>query len=85
VPFSGGLLLGNDFVKELYVHMGFHPTWKFREVHELIFKEGLLERATDLSKPAADFRKTIALESFQSADADRIEKWIEQTFSLRYK
>jgi hypothetical protein len=25
VPFSGGLLLGDDFLWDLYVHMGFHP------------------------------------------------------------
>src|SRR5438093_278670 len=35
VPFSGGLLLGADFLWGLYVHLGFHPAWKFREVHEL--------------------------------------------------
>ncbi|HEV8061785.1 MAG TPA: hypothetical protein VGP68_18045 [Gemmataceae bacterium] len=36
--YSGGLLLAQDFIKELYVHMGFHPAWKYREVYELIFR-----------------------------------------------
>ena len=42
VPFTGGLLLTRDFIEELYVHMGFHPAWKYREVHELIFRAGEL-------------------------------------------
>src|SRR5262245_49494675 len=38
IPFTGGLLIARDFVRELYVHMGFHPAWKYREVHELLFE-----------------------------------------------
>ncbi len=30
VAFSGGILLGDEFIVDLYVHMGFHPGWKFR-------------------------------------------------------
>jgi hypothetical protein len=33
IAFTGGLLIGRDFIRELYVHMGFHPAWKFREVY----------------------------------------------------
>ncbi len=42
VDFTGGLLLGEGFIGELYVHMGFHPAWKYRVVKELIFKSGKL-------------------------------------------
>jgi hypothetical protein len=29
IPFSGGILIAKDFIEELYVHMGFHPAWKY--------------------------------------------------------
>jgi hypothetical protein len=35
VDITGGLLLGRDFIRELYVHMGFHPAWKYRHVVEV--------------------------------------------------
>src|SRR4051812_48640333 len=34
VAFSGGLLLARDFIREHYVHMGFHPAWKYATVIE---------------------------------------------------
>ena len=40
IKLTGGLLIADDFIAELYVHMGFHPAWKYKEVHELIFDEG---------------------------------------------
>src|SRR5580765_7756635 len=42
VAFTGGLLLAEGFIRELYVHMGFHPAWKFQKVRELLFEEGRL-------------------------------------------
>lgn len=46
VPLSGGLLLGEGFIQELYVHMGFHPAWKYLHVIELIFEGGQLHKRT---------------------------------------
>ncbi|MFC4160420.1 hypothetical protein [Chitinimonas lacunae] len=60
LPFSGGLLLGRDFVPELYVHMGFHPAWKYREVVELHFVDGVLAQREDRSAAMAQFRATLA-------------------------
>jgi hypothetical protein len=48
--YCGGLLLGADFISELYVHMGFHPAWKYRRVHELLFESGRLTKAVDRSE-----------------------------------
>jgi hypothetical protein len=88
IPFSGGLLLGDDFVRGLYVHMGFHPAWKFRTVHELLFERGKLVRETDRSAVMAEFRETLAgrpLEPLDPGDDEAIERWVEQCFSLKYK
>ena len=33
IDYGGGILIGNGFIDELYEHMGFHPAWKYGEVH----------------------------------------------------
>ena len=47
--FTGELLLAKDFMGHRYVHMGFHPAWKYQHVLELYFHQGALMRATDKS------------------------------------
>src|SRR5262249_28106356 len=60
VPYTGGLLIAREFIKELYVHMGFHPAWKYREVHELVFENGTLIQQADRSDEMAELRHRIA-------------------------
>ncbi len=55
LPFSGGFLIARDFIRELYVHMGFHPAWKFREVWELLFDNGILKESQDVSLESGRF------------------------------
>ena len=45
--------LADGFIQNLYVHMGFHPAWKYREVHELLFEDGRLLHAQDRSAAMA--------------------------------
>jgi hypothetical protein len=88
VPFTGGLLLADDFIDELYVHMGFHPAWKFREVHELLFERGQVVKEADRSAEMAEFRDMVrgrTLEPTDPEDREGIERWVEQCFSLKYK
>lgn len=87
VPFTGGILLADEFIQELYVHMGFHPAWKYREVHELLFEEGKLLHAQDRSSAMAALREKLsqgALQPGHRASRDEIARWIEGTFSLDY-
>lgn len=51
------MLLGRGFIRELYVHMGFDPAWKYEEVHELLFREGALTEAADRSAGMAALRE----------------------------
>jgi hypothetical protein len=88
VPFTGGLLLGDGFLPELYVHMGFHPAWKFREVHELLFERGKVIQEADRSAEMAEFREMLAgrpLEPGDPEDREGIERWVERCFSREYK
>lgn len=83
IRFSGGLLLARDFIEELYVHMGFHPAWKFKEVHELLFKDGDLTQAFDRSSEMAKLREGIQGKG-ECEDHEQITAWIERCFSLKY-
>ncbi|MEL7509817.1 MAG: hypothetical protein AAFN42_21000 [Cyanobacteria bacterium J06554_1] len=52
--YTGGILLGNDFMRDLYVHGGTHPVWKYKTVIELSFNDGILLQAFDRSQQIAD-------------------------------
>jgi len=88
VPYTGGLLLARHFIEELYVHMGFHPAWKYRDVHELIFHDGQLVHETDHSSRIEQVRRKMvdrALEPGHEAGDSEIERWIGKVFSQEYK
>jgi hypothetical protein len=59
VDFNGELLAGNNFLQELYVHMGFHPAWKYQNVHHFWFSHGVLTDHRDRSAEAARFRQQV--------------------------
>ena len=86
--FTGGLLLGGEFIREMYVHMCFHPAHKFRVVLELIFEDGNLQKAFDRSEEVANFRKAMASDlglPERRPSKQAIEDWIKSTFSLDYE
>jgi hypothetical protein len=88
VPFMGGLLLADDFLVELYVHMGFHPAWKFREVHELLFEQGRVVKEADRSAEMAEFRELLAGRPLGPSGPEKreaIERWVEPYFRQEYR
>lgn len=82
LTYSGGLLLGRDFIRELYVHLGFHPAWKYQHVHELVFEQGRLVEARDASQDMARLRTQVQGEP--AAPRHRIEEWIADCFKRDY-
>ena len=56
MAFTGTLTLGADFVWSTYVHMGFHPSWRYRVVWDLTFGAGKLMQETDRSADMARMR-----------------------------
>lgn len=83
VKFTGGFLIGEGFIQDLYVHMGFHPAWKYEEVHELIFENGKLVSATDISAKMKEYRRKRKEPGFEEED-QKMDEWIEKCFSLNY-
>jgi len=90
IPFTGGLLLADDFIPDLYVHMGFHPAWKYKNVREVIFDAGRLTDDHDRSAEMAELRSRFVEEARQSGrrvsepTRDQIKEWIEKCFSRSY-
>jgi hypothetical protein len=85
VPFSGGLLLGEGFVSSTYVHMGFHPAWRYESVVELLAHEGRVTEIADRSAEMAAIRRRIAEGDQADPDGERGGPvWIERTFTLDY-
>jgi tetratricopeptide (TPR) repeat protein len=70
LDYTGGLLLGEGFIRELYIHMRFHPAWSYTNVVELVFDKGVLVNEFDRSEPMAELRKQI-LEDCPNGDFKR--------------
>lgn len=86
IPYTGGLLLAHGFIRDLYVHMGFHPAWKYTDVRELIFEQGQVTEDHDRSQQMAELRERLAGQPLQPGTADRavLLAWIERCFSQDY-
>lgn len=54
--FSGKLRLAKDFIRELYVHMGFQKPSAFRTVLDVTLKEGKVIELRDRSKEMEEIR-----------------------------
>jgi hypothetical protein len=86
VLFSGGMLLARNFIRDLYVHMGFHPAWKYEHVVEAEFDQGRLLRAQDCSSEMAQIRDKLSGRDAPERGASRedIKVWVERAFSRKY-
>lgn len=90
LEYSGGLLLADGFIQSLYVHMGFHPAWKYETVIELIFDAGILKKEIDRSDRMAEIRE-MAFNSWNESAAMRmpkmneIRRFVERAFDRSYR
>jgi len=86
IDFSGGILVARDFIDSLYVHMGFHPAWKYRTVFELIFDQGDVEEIRDVSKQIEEWRnKHIVQRPYpeKGASEEEIKAWLVEEINRR--
>lgn len=87
VNFTGGLLAADDFIHELYVHMGFHPAWKYRTVFELVLSHGRVTETRNVSQRMEQIRSEMLkspLEPGLDATKEQIEEWVAAMFKLDY-
>jgi hypothetical protein len=88
IDFTGGMLVAKGFIQALYVHMGYHPAWKYETVHELVFSAGDLLETKDVSRQMAELRDRMVRQPLQpGTDASRqeLDDWIASTFKRSYR
>ncbi len=90
LEYSGGLLLADGFIESLYVHMGFHPAWKYKSVIELVFDAGILKEEFDRSERMAEIREMVSKSrkkgsSTEKPSDDEIKQFVERAFDRRYR
>lgn len=90
LEYSGGLLLADGFIREMYIHMGFHPAWKYKTVLELVFDAGVLKEEFDRSEQMAEIREMVreTRQEDSSGDMpseDEIAQFVERAFDRRYR
>jgi hypothetical protein len=90
LEYSGGLLLADGFIQSLYVHMGFHPAWKYQTVIELVFDAGVLKEEFDRSERMAEIREMVSKSrkkdsSGEMPSEEEIKKFVESAFDRRYR
>ncbi len=57
IDFTGEILAADKFIRKLYVHMGFHPAWKYETVYELVISHGSVLNTKDVSEQMARLRE----------------------------
>ena len=83
IPFTGGMLIGHDFIRETFIHAGFPCGYQFSTLHELIFDNGKLKSSHDCTHAAHQFRQE--LERPDYAPVDDVQYWLQHTFSRDYR
>ena len=87
IAYTGSILIGKGFIRDLYVHMGFHPAWKFKKVFELTFDKGNLIETIDLSEKMVEVRKEVEKKKTiknNEIEVNEIAKWIKESFNQKY-
>jgi len=88
MDFTGGILIAAGFIQQLYVHMGFHPAWKYETVSELTFSHGHLLETRDVSLQMSELRQKMTdqpLSLGTNASGPEIDEWIASTFKRSYR
>ena len=89
LEYSGGILAADGFIDELYVHMGFHPAWKYKTVFEFVFENGILQSKNDRSEKVAEIRDFVAQQrqehSGRKPDDEELRTFIVGSFDRSYE
>ncbi|HUT80120.1 MAG TPA: hypothetical protein VMZ29_02875 [Candidatus Bathyarchaeia archaeon] len=87
IDFTGTILVAKDFLREMYVHMGYQRPMAYKKVIEFSFTNGTVTSINDLSKIMEERRKEDPNKDARpkSPQSEDVEAWVKDTFSLDYK
>lgn len=57
MKYTGKILVGKDFLREYYIHMGYQHAWAYQTLVEFIFEDGILLDTVDHSQIAEKIRE----------------------------
>lgn len=61
IPFTGKIRLAKDFIKELYIHMGFQKATAYKTVLDMTLKKGSIveikDRSLEMEQKRGEFKK----------------------------
>ncbi|MEN9361687.1 MAG: hypothetical protein RL095_3222 [Verrucomicrobiota bacterium] len=88
--YSGGLLLVDGYIEELYRRRGYAPPWRYKSVIELVFDNGILKKEFDRSEKMEEFRyKFVNAEAQKTSGEmpsdDEVRNFVERAFDQRYQ
>ena len=81
IEYTGKIVLGNGFIWDYYIHMGFQRAWAYEKVIELIFEKGVLVNVIDHSEKVKAIRAEIEAGT-REAKEDSIPTFVDKSFSL---
>lgn len=83
MPYTGKIVVGKDFLREYYIHMGYQRAWAYKTLKELVFENGILIQEIDHSDMAKELRKQIKEDpDFWEKLHYNIPMFIESSFDL---
>lgn len=83
MEYTGKILIGNGFIREYYIHMGYQRAWAYEVLEELLFDHGKLVKTIDHSEMAKKLRKELEDKPEEIKKiSDNIPLFVEESFSL---
>ncbi len=85
--FTGSILLGKDFDRSQYVHMGFQSPESFRKVLEIEVSDGDIIKVTDISARMEERRRLGQEKASRppTLEDKDVGDWVKDRFSQEYK
>lgn len=84
MPYTGKILVGNGFISNYYIHMGYQRPWAYKNLIELVFVDGELVEKNDQSEIAKYLRGKIEQGEIEYERKGNGKKFVDECFSLDY-
>ncbi len=87
INYTGRIVVGKDFLREYYIHMGYQRAWAYETLLEFVFKNGELVEIIEHSEVAKRLREDMEgkRDRSKAVQKEDIEKFVSDSFSLDLK
>lgn len=86
IVYTGKILVGDRFLQQYYIHMGYQRAWAYEKLTEFVFENGRLIEINDYSEVAEKMRELLDSDKETLKQIyENPEKFVSESFSLKYK